>query len=268
MSLTLIKTSKPNPLNHYIHKYISCIKVYIYEGGGLFDTYVKTHNNIFRNENGDILNNDFYKYQCYELFLSGEVEEERMHLMNLHTLVKVDLTNLNTNNVTDMSCMFSHCDKLQDIDFGNINTSNVRDMSFMFHSCISLKFIDIRKFDTRNVVNMKGMFRHCLKLESLLFNDTFVTSRTRDISSMFLFCKRLKILNLASFDVTNISDISCLFYECNNLKNLILFKDDKKFDNIEYMFYNCNKLFDITNIGFVSPNILHAFDREKREERR
>ena len=44
----------------------------------------------------------------------------------------IDLTNFNTNNVTDMSEMFSFCKSLTPIDLSNFNTNNVTDMYKMF----------------------------------------------------------------------------------------------------------------------------------------
>lgn len=41
----------------------------------------------------------------------------------------IDLSSVDTSNVTDMSCMFEGCGALQVINFDDINTSNVTDMS-------------------------------------------------------------------------------------------------------------------------------------------
>ena len=36
----------------------------------------------------------------------------------------------------------------------NFNTNNVTDMSFMFSGCLSLKKLNLSNFDTSNVTNM------------------------------------------------------------------------------------------------------------------
>ena len=55
------------------------------------------------------------------------------------SLSKINLSNFNTENVTNMNHMFSLCKSLTNIDLSNFNTQNVTDMSYMFSGCISLK---------------------------------------------------------------------------------------------------------------------------------
>ena len=51
-----------------------------------------------------------------------------------------DISNWNTNNVTDMSYMFDGCNSLTSLpDISNWNTNNITDMSGIFYNCISLK---------------------------------------------------------------------------------------------------------------------------------
>ena len=56
-------------------------------------------------------------------------------------LKKLNLSNFNTDNVTDMSYMFSKC-KIREINLFNFNTKNVKDMRFMFNHCESLEELD------------------------------------------------------------------------------------------------------------------------------
>ena len=44
--------------------------------------------------------------------------------------------------------MFVWCDKLKNINLSNFNTQNVTDMKSMFSECESLKNIDISNFNT------------------------------------------------------------------------------------------------------------------------
>ena len=43
-----------------------------------------------------------------------------------------------------MSWMFSHCESLKSIDLSSFNTNNVTDMSHMFSGCKSLKIENIK----------------------------------------------------------------------------------------------------------------------------
>ena len=44
-------------------------------------------------------------------------------------------------------------------------------------------------------------------------------------------------------NIINVSDMSCMFYNCKNLRNLDLsLFDIKKVTNVNFMLYNCEKL--------------------------
>ena len=49
------------------------------------------------------------------------------------SLTSLDLSNFNTNNVTNMSYMFSNCSSLTSLNLSNFNTNNVKYMSSMFY---------------------------------------------------------------------------------------------------------------------------------------
>ena len=57
-----------------------------------------------------------------------------------------------------MSYMFYDCSSLNSIDLSEFNTNNVTNMSFMFFHCSSLNLIDLSKFNTNNVTNMSCIF--------------------------------------------------------------------------------------------------------------
>ena len=69
----------------------------------------------------------------------------------LKKLTSLDLSNFNTNNVKDMSDMFSECSSLTSLNLSNFNTNNVKDMSFMFSFCSSLTSLNLFNFNTNNV---------------------------------------------------------------------------------------------------------------------
>ena len=51
----------------------------------------------------------------------------------LTNIIEIDLSNLDTSKVTNMSYMFVVCSDLGKINFGNINTSLVNNMENLFH---------------------------------------------------------------------------------------------------------------------------------------
>ena len=51
--------------------------------------------------------------------------------------------------------MFSNCENLTSLDVSNFNTQNVTDMSAMFNECSNLTSLDVSKFDTKNITDMR-----------------------------------------------------------------------------------------------------------------
>ena len=69
--------------------------------------------------------------------------------------------------------MFKECSSLTKIDLSNFNTKNVTNMYSMFSGCSSLTKIDLSNFNTKKVTNMHDMFCGCLSLrkESVIIKD-------------------------------------------------------------------------------------------------
>ena len=53
-------------------------------------------------------------------------------------MTSIDLSALDTSEVTNMGGMFGGCEGLTSLDVSNFDTSNVTNMSVMFTSCSSL----------------------------------------------------------------------------------------------------------------------------------
>ena len=71
------------------------------------------------------------------------------------SLKNINLSNFNTNNVTNMGCMFDRCSSLTNIDLSNFNTNKVTNMSCMFYKCKSLNKNNIITKDKRILNSIK-----------------------------------------------------------------------------------------------------------------
>ena len=81
-------------------------------------------------------------------------------LAELETITGLEY--LNTANVTDMSLLFDHCQKLTSLDLSNFNTAKVTNMNRMFSNYSNLKTIYASdKFTTAAVTESKNMFSYC-----------------------------------------------------------------------------------------------------------
>ena len=101
------------------------------------------------------------------------------------------IENLNTQNVTDMSSMFSDCQKLTSLDLSNFNTANVKYMRSMFGFCQELTSLNVTNFNTANVEDMRSMFKNCSALTGIFASNKFVTDMVIDGSDMFSGCDKL-----------------------------------------------------------------------------
>ena len=101
------------------------------------------------------------------------------------------IENLNTQNVTDMSSMFSDCQKLTSLDLSNFNTANVKYMRSMFGFCQELTSLNVTNFNTANVEDMRSMFKNCSALTGIFASNKFVTDQVIDGSDMFSGCDKL-----------------------------------------------------------------------------
>ena len=109
---------------------------------------------------------------------------------NLTTIEGIEY--FNTENVTNMRYMFDLCKSLKSLDLTNFNTENVTDMYYMFNYCTSLESLDLTNFNTAKVTNMAGMFQRCFALKTIYASDKFVTDQITEGSCMFSDCLNLK----------------------------------------------------------------------------
>ena len=102
------------------------------------------------------------------------------------------IENLNTANVTDMSCMFASCFRIYSLDVTHFNTANVTSMRSMFSSCSILSSLDVTNFNTANVTDMGYMFFGCNELKEIYVSDKFVITNIAKGDDVFYSCSKLK----------------------------------------------------------------------------
>ena len=113
-----------------------------------------------------------------------------------YSLEEVDLTNLNTSNVTNMSQMFSNCKTLKTITgLTRFDTAKVTNFSSMFNNCVAFKTLDVSSFDTKKGTNFSSMFYSCTELTHINFGTNFslvgITGGNTNVSNMFTSVSKL-----------------------------------------------------------------------------
>lgn len=167
-------------------------------------------------------------------------------------LKTIDLTPLNTDNVENMSSMFEKCKSLTALDISCLNTSKVTDMTMMFSGCEGLKSLDVSNFDTSKVKDMMGMFSYCKTLSELDLSS-FDTSNVTDMSELVGYCSALRNINLSSFNTEKVETMEGLFAACKSLETVDLSSSNtKNVTDVSEMFYDCEglKKLDLSTMDF------------------
>ena len=154
---------------------------------------------------------------------------------------------------TNGSGMFAYLDNVSSLDLSGLDTSNMTSMSRMFYNSTSLTNIDVSGFDTTKVVNMNEMFAGCNNLEKINLSN-FDTSKVTNMRSMFQGCKSLINLDLSNFDTTNTTGFSMMFGGCSALESLNL--SGFKFKNsLSSLFHNCSSLENLNLTSVIATNV-------------
>ena len=93
---------------------------------------------------------------------------------------------------TTLSCFFAALSELETITgLEYLNTANVTDMSLLFDHCQKLTSLDLSNFNTAKVTNMNRMFSNCSNLKTIYASDKFTTAAVTESKNMFSYCGSL-----------------------------------------------------------------------------
>lgn len=143
----------------------------------------------------------------------------------------IDLSTLSiSRQITNMSGLFADLPAVETINVANLYTGNVTDMSYMFNNDPQLtQIIGVGGFDTHNVTNMNSMFG------AYHYNTV-----NNDEPLALTYFGRLKELDLSNWDTSKVTDMGDMFEALaalpdDQLTNLNW--DTSKVENMWAMFY-------------------------------
>ncbi len=217
---------------------------------------------------------------------NGKKVTSMASLFSLCYAQSLDLSNFNTDNVTDMSSMFIYCVNLTSLNLSSFNTTNVTNMNAMFSMCEKMTSLDLSKFNTANVTDMTGMFYNCEKLTTLnlgkpntakvttmrnMFGgcsaltsvdvSTFNTAEVTDMSGMFAKCSALTSLDLSSFNTAKVTAMTQMFTLCENLESLDLTSfNTANVTDMSAMFSGCNAMTKLNVTSFKTDKVTNMDD--------
>ncbi len=185
----------------------------------------------------------------------------------MENLTSLDLSKVNTSNVTNMSKMFYNCKKLNNIDISKFNTSKVKDMSYMF-SKSNIYSIDLSTFITNSCTTMEGLFSGCSNVtyitlsDSKTMNNYFITCNVTTFNNMFSSCTSLRrIVGVEYLVTTYVEDMSNMFYNCSSLTD-VNFNNVSgsrfRLDNVKDMSYMFDSCLALESIDLSSCKTTHA----------
>ena len=122
---------------------------------------------------------------------------------NNNLLKNLNVSNLDTSQVTNMSNMFYACMGLTSLDLSNFDTSKVTNMSNMFEWCSKLTSLDLSNFNTSQVTTMDGMFIGCESLRDIKINDEtsankLIVQIKEDLSKTATWNTETKIITISA----------------------------------------------------------------------
>ena len=129
----------------------------------------------------------------------------------------MDLSKVNTSEMTVASRLFSSCTNLQTLNLTGWNTANVTDMISLFHDCTNLETLNLSDWNTANVSDMSMMFLNCSNLTTIYVGPGWNTENVTNSSHMFIGCTALVGGNGTAFDADHVNaDYAHYDYGKNN----------------------------------------------------
>lgn len=174
---------------------------------------------------------------------------------NFINCTDIDLTLVNTSQVTSMESMFRRCLALTSLDLSNFNTENVTTMANMFYTCQALTSLDLSNLNTSKVTTMSNMFFKC---NADLNLSSFDTSRVTDMSHMFQISQMTPTrtsLDISSFDTSSVTTMLAMFYG-NSVMTTIYASNSFVTDqvtNSSGIFTDCNALVGGAGTAWAYP---------------
>ena len=170
-------------------------------------------------------------------------------------ITSLDLSGFNTQNVTSIYSMFQECSSLSSLNISGFNTANVTYMTYMFQGCSSLTNLDLSHINTANVIDMESMFQGCSSLDNLDISG-FNTVKVRSMAYMFLGCSSLTSLDLSRFNTEGVVDMGSMFQGCSRLTSLDLSGfNTANVTRMSTMFAGCSSLISLDLSGFRTEKV-------------
>lgn len=210
------------------------------------------------------LNNNLIEIKGIENFDISKVTTLMRTFRECFNLQKLDLSGWRTTSaLTTLEDTFYGCRGLKELDIRGFNVSNVTKLNNTFGQLRSLKSLDLTGWTISDkCTNMSGTFSYSYLLENITIPTNWDTSKVTTFENCFRECKKLKSLNLTGFDFSSATTVKYMLGGCHELENITASFNFTKITsraNISYLFDNCWKLKDFSNISFSNCNFMPGY---------
>ena len=171
----------------------------------------------------------------------------------------VEVKNL-TEVSSSLECSFKKCPNLKKFScVTNVNVTNARQI---FYGCYNIIEINnLNKLNMHQAISMHGVFDGCRRIKELDISS-WNTSNVTSMWAMFADCYELEnIIGLELINTINVTNMTQMFKNCYKLTSV----DLSNFNTIEVtsmyaMFFNCNNLTSLDVSNFNTSNVTNMYD--------
>ena len=167
----------------------------------------------------------------------------------------------NCTTLTSTKWWFLFCKNLKTITgITNLKTDNVTDMTGMFYGCRSLTSLDLSSLNTSSLKSMFGIFQDCFGLKSINLTN-FITDKVEEMGQLFLNCSSLESLDLSGFKTDRVSSMFNMFRGCSNLTTVFVGSNwsTEAVSQSMGMFQNCTSLVGGAGTAYDANHIGHTY---------
>ena len=211
------------------------------DNDGLYEVYIGQNGGVVANPNSQYLFARFSKLGTINLTNLDTSNVTTMYGM-FHGSSATELNGLNqfnTSKVINMYQMF-YGSAATSLDLSSFDTSKVTYMSYMFDGCAATEIKGLTNLNTSNVTDMSYMF-YKSKATSLDLSG-FDTSNVTDMSDMFSSSAATEIKGLNQFNTSNVTDMSSMFSNSAATNLDVSSFDTSNVTTMYYMFFGSDAI--------------------------
>ena len=209
-----------------------------------YNNYYSINNNVYKSTNDlYVYNNSNNREEFYKnLLKSYEDYNYFFNTLSNYIIGEIYISNNDINkNIRIINSYEESCREVYgEIDDEFKNEKEIKECIIEINDIKLPSFSYFHKFENEGKYKIKYSFGKLLK----------------DCNHLFYNCSSLISLNLSSFNMSKVSNMSLMFSNCSNLKNIDFSKvNTQNVTNIHGMFYDCSSLENLDLSSFNTQNV-------------